>query len=255
MQKISYLFALLTFILSGAHYRSTALTVDIHTTHPHQPIIHSHLSNNDYAARLKLDEWPVEKLNTAATAHYLSDIEKNMILAMNLIRYNPSKYAELYVQEAMGYFRGMEFHYPGMQHILITQEGVLPAKELYEFLKQTLPKPIIYPSEGLSLAARSHATHQSRNGETGHGGQGGMRARIERHGKWSGRIAENITYGSTSSHLAILGLMIDDGVPDRGHRDNMLNDELQVAGVAWASHPRYPGGVYVIKYAGGFESD
>jgi hypothetical protein len=255
MQKISYLFVLLTLFLTGRHYSSTALMFEIQPAHAHQPIAHTNLGNSEYVARLKLDGWPVDTLNTAAKVSYLSDIEKNMILAMNLIRYNPSKYAELYVKEAIGYYRGMEFHYPGLEYILMTREGVLPATELYYKLKQTSQKPILFPSEGLSLAARSHATYQSRNGQTGHGGQGGMRARIEKFGKWTGRIAENITYGSTSAHLAILSLMIDDGVPDRGHRDNMLNDVLQVAGVAWATHPRFPGGVYVIKYAGGFESN
>ncbi len=221
----------------------------------HEPIALEPMSNDDYVARLKDDGWPVDSLNTAATASYLSDEEKNMILAMNLIRCNPSRYADLYVQEVIGYYRGMEFHYPGLGYILLTREGVAPARELYQELKQASPNPIFYPSEGLSKAARSHASYQSRNGQTGHEGQGGMRARIERQGIWIESIAENISYGPSSAHLAILGLMIDDGVPDRGHRKNMLNEVLKVAGVAWDRHPHYPGGVYVIKHAGGFESN
>ncbi len=250
---IHYIHTFLLFFLVG-WFGNLAEIIPGHASgHAHEPIAHEPMSNNDYVDRLKDDGWPVDSLNTAATASYLSDEEKNMILAMNLIRYNPSRYAELYVQEAIGYYRGMEFHYPGLGYTLRTREGVAPARELYQELKQASPCPIFYPCKGLSKAARSHANYQSRNGQTGHEGQGGTRARIERQGIWIERIAENITYGHSSAHLAVLGLMIDDGVPDRGHRKNMLNEVISVAGVAWATHPRYQGGVYVIKHAGGFE--
>ena len=211
------------------------------------------LSNREYAARLREDGWPVELLNTAANSPYLSDIEKNMVLAHNLIRYNPTKYARLYVAEYKKYFRGLEFHYPGMDVIILTNEGIKPVVELYNELKKSEPLPLFYPSQRLSRAASSHAEYQSRNGEIGHGGQGGVRARIEREGDWERVIGENIAYGNWSGHDAVLGLMIDDGVPDRGHRANILKKEFRVLGLAHRSHPRFDGGVYVIKYAGGFE--
>ncbi len=210
------------------------------------------LSNADYAAYLSVDGWPVDSLNTAAKASYLSDEEKNMILAMNLIRHDPVRYAELYVKPTIAFFRGKEYHYPGLGYILITHEGAAPAKELYNELIKASPQPLFYPSEGLSRASKSHAKYQSLNGGLGHDGQGGTRARIEREGSWQTRIAENIAYGNSSAHHAILALMIDDGVPGRGHRINMLHPSYRVVGVAWAVHPRYPGGGYVIKYAGGF---
>jgi uncharacterized protein YkwD len=80
-----------------------------------------------------------------------------------------------------------------------------------------------------------------------------MRARIERQGKWEKLIGENIAYGNWSAHDAILGLMIDDGVPGRGHRINIMTGEFRVLGVATPFTPQFEGGVYVIKYAGGFE--
>ena len=81
-----------------------------------------------------------------------------------------------------------------------------------------------------------------------------MQARIEREGVWLRCISESIAYGIPSAHYAILALMIDDGVPDRGHRKGMLDPCLKTTGVAWANHPGYPGsGAYVLKFAGGFE--
>jgi hypothetical protein len=214
------------------------------------PVIPSgRLSNTAYSGLLREAGWPVEILNTAAEATYLSDEEKNLVLAMNLIRHDPGKYADMFVAPAISYYRGMEYRFPAREEILMTREGVLPARELYRELKASLSLPLFYPSEGMSRAAASHAGEQSRSGRIGHAGQGGMRARIEREGRWSGVIAENIAYNSPSAHEAILGLMIDDGVPDRGHRVNMLKENLKMVGVAWATHPRFTGGVYVVKYA------
>jgi hypothetical protein len=211
------------------------------------------LSNREYANRLKNDGWPVEILNTASGANYLSDMEKNMIMAHNLIRHDPRKYADLYVAEYMNYFQGREFHYPGADVIMMTNEGIRPVRELYNELQKAEPLPLFYPSAKLSRAAVSHAEYQSRNGNIGHEGQGGMRARIEREGKWEKLIGENIAYGNWSAHDAVLGLMIDDGVPGRGHRINIMSEEFRVLGAAHRSHPQFEGGVYVIKYAGGFE--
>jgi hypothetical protein len=210
------------------------------------------MTNEAYASFLESDGWPIDSLNTAKDASYLSDEEKNMVLAMNLIRYDPVLYAELYVKPTIAFFRGKEYHYPGLGYIFITNEGARPAQELYNELVKTSPLPLFYPSQGLSQASKSHARYQSLNGGLGHDGQGGTRARIEREGNWQNRIAENIAYGNTSAHHAILSLMIDDGVPNRGHRINMLHPTYKVVGVAWDTHPRYPGGGYVIKYAGGF---
>lgn len=206
-------------------------------------------SNAAYSGLLREAGWPVDILNTGAGATWLSDEEKNLVLAMNLIRHDPGKYADMFVAPAIAYYRGMEYRFPDRQEVLMTREGVAPARELYRELKASPSLPLFYPSEGMSRAAASHASEQSRSGRIGHAGQGGMRARIEREGRWSGLIAENIAYNSPSAHEAILGLMIDDGVPDRGHRVNMLNKDLKHVGVAWATHPRFTGGVYVVKYA------
>lgn len=253
VQKSVFPRRLLSIILVGWLCGTGMLNASENAFTEHQPVPSARLSNADYAALLVRDGWPAGLLNTAAEAAYLSDEEKNMVLAMNLIRYDPAKYAELYVKTTLEYFRDKEYHYPDLDIIFLTREGQAPVLELYEALQSTSPLPLFKPSEGLSRAAKSHARYQERTGELGHEGQGGMRARIEREGRWLNRIAENIAYGNPSAHHAMLSLMVDDGVPGRGHRVNMLNPAYMVVGVSWATHPRYPGGVYVINYAGGFE--
>ena len=143
-------------------------------------------------------------------------------------------------------------YYPGDQPLL-TKEGVNALYECVRDLKQQQPLPIIYPSEGLTLAARDHVNDQSKTGRTGHQGsdRSSMRDRIERYGKWEKRIAENIAYGGKTAQQIVIYLLIDDGVRDRGHRKNFLNPDFRMAGVSTGSHPDY-GLMSVMDFAGGF---
>ncbi len=207
-------------------------------------------SNSNYINALSEKGWDINTLNIAVSASYLNDEEKNLILAMNLVRSNPPLYADIYVKPFMAMYEGKQIHYPDGT-IIKTEEGLIPVRELYDELMQTKPLPPLKPSRGLSRAAASHAYYQSQNGQIGHDGQGGMRKRIEKQGKWSGALGENISYGYQSGHEAVLSLLIDDGVQSRGHRKNILSPDFSTTGVSINTHPKYKW-VHVIDYAGGF---
>jgi uncharacterized protein YkwD len=49
----------------------------------------------------------------------------------------------------------------------------------------------------------------------------------------------------------VQGLLIDDGVADRGHRRNLLDPAVRVAGIACGRHAAY-GTMCVIDLAGGY---
>ncbi len=208
------------------------------------------LNNREYVARLKADGWPADSLNTAVDIDFLDDDEKNLVLAHNLVRSDPERFARLYVTEYISYFREREFHYPDIEPILLTMEGKDPAVELYYDLIRWEGAGLLFPSKGLSQAAASHVRYISELGIRGHGGQGGLRARIERFGTWERKIAENISYGNFSAHDAILYMLIDDQVFERSHRKIIMDPDFYYIGVAKDIHPRYPTGyTYVINYA------
>ncbi|MBW6479053.1 MAG: CAP domain-containing protein [Bacteroidales bacterium] len=204
-------------------------------------------SHEQYVSYLAADGWPVELLNTAATAIYLSDNEKNVVLAMNLIRHDPAKYAKLYVQPLLDFFDGTLLRLPGKTP-LRTREGAEAVRELYRELMETNPVQLLLPSEGMSRAAMDHARFLKRTGNAGHEGRGGMGARLSRHGSWDIGIAENLHWGADNAHDAVLSLMIDDGVKNRGHRINILDPDFKYVGVGIDSHPRLHIS-YVIKHA------
>lgn len=212
------------------------------------------LYNDEYVERLMLDGWPADILNTAADAYYLDDDEKNLVLAHNLVRFDPQRFAQLYVSEYTTYFDNLEFRYPGLRNVLLTQEGLAPLKELYYELLRTEPMGLLYPSKGLSSSAKLHMDYLVENNKLGHDGQGGLAARIERFGEWDHIIGENIAYGNFSAHDALLYMLIDDNVPDRSHRTIIIDPMFKLIGVAKGEHPSFSREYsYVINYAKGFK--
>jgi len=193
-----------------------------------------------------------DNLNTAANVSYLSPIEKEIIFEINLFRSNPSDYAKNYIEPLNRFYKGKILKYPGDKN-LITKEGVRALNECVRELKRANPLPLIYPSSGLTKAARDHVNDQSETGKTGHMGNdhSDSKERIERYGTWDVRIAENIAYGAKSARQVIIYLLVDDGVYNRGHRENLLQPEFKMAGVSNGKHPVY-GDMYVIDFAGSF---
>ncbi len=176
-----------------------------------------------------------------------------VLAEINLARAEPRAYAG-FLRELRSRFRGKTYLLPGGVTRMQTSEGVKAVDEAIRYLTRLKPLPPLSWSDGLAYAAAELADDQGRSGATGHTGrQGhGMRERIERHGEWERQIAENIGYGPKDPREMVLQLIIDDGVPDRGHRKNTFNAAFNTAGVACGFHPRF-GSMCVIDFAGGFK--
>jgi hypothetical protein len=198
------------------------------------------------------NNWDDSKLNTAAQSNYLLQLEKEIIFEINKLRSNPARYATEYIAPLAKNYKQKLLYYLGDKP-LMTREGAGALNECVNELKRQKPLPLLYPSQGLSKAARDHVKDQSRTGQTGHRGndRSDARTRIERYGHWKARIAENIAYGGHTAQQIVIYLLIDDGVRDRGHRKNFLNPDFQVVGVATGSHPEYQT-MSVMDFAGGF---
>ena len=174
-----------------------------------------------------------------------------VLAEMNLARTKPNVYAG-FIRELRGRFHGKTYSLPGSTIRVQTSEGISAVDEAIRFLSRQPPlKPLTW-SKGLAAAAAELATEQEGSGATGHGKQSrGLQERIERHGTWRGQIGENIGYGPKEPRDMVMQLIIDDGVPNRGHRKNIFNPAFNTAGIAWGLHPRF-GNMCVIDFAGGF---
>jgi uncharacterized protein YkwD len=157
--------------------------------------------------------------DTARDVYYLSDLEKDIILEMNLVRSDPRKYAEMYINPNLGAY----------------------AKECFEELMNSESRPVLFPKKGLSQAAKDHVADTGPKGIVDHDGTDGstMSSRISRYGTWGIGASENISCGYNTAREIVLQLLIDDGVESRGHRRNIMNKNSRYVGVAAGLHAKY----------------
>jgi len=185
-------------------------------------------------------------------AKYLSEHENEILREHNLARSDPAAYAKI-VEEWRDYYRGRRRFLPGRRPVW-TNEGVEGVEEAVRFLLLQEPVPPLVASKGLSKAARDHVRDSGPNGRMGHVGSDDSEPadRVNRYGKWYGRVGENITYGGYSARELIIRLIIDDGIEDRGHRRNIFNPQYRIAGLSFGDHRGYRT-MCVITYAAEFE--
>lgn len=167
-------------------------------------------------------------------------LAREVLAEVNLARTQPSQYAQ-YIKELRTHFHGKELWISRRPAVLMTSEGVEAVDEALRFLAKQKPLAPLSWSPGLAKAALELVQEQGESGKVGHSGSrtGGTQERIERHGRWSGRIAENISYGPSNARLMVMQLIIDDDVPDRGHRENIYEPRVREAGAACGPHPTY----------------
>ena len=124
--------------------------------------------------------------------------------------------------------------------------------EAVAFLERQPPLPPLSPDDALEAAAREHVEAQGPAGEIGHDGPGGepFDLRLRRHGVEGVMEGENIAYGPMRAADVVRELIIDSGVPDRGHRRNIFHPAFANAGATCGPHRDY-GVMCVVDFAGG----
>jgi uncharacterized protein YkwD len=201
--------------------------------------------------------WDIAVLDTARNTDYLSPVEKDVILEMNKARTNPFKYMELYIRPRLKHYNNRNYSVPG-QITIITSEGVAAVNDCISALSRAQNAGILNPEKGLSLAAKDHASDQGGTGQTGHigGDRSTPETRMKRYGGFTGLWSwgENISYGEASGRDIVCGLLIDDGVPSRDHRANILKTAFTQTGAGYGAHKQYRTAC-VIEYANGYRSN
>jgi len=185
---------------------------------------------------------------------YLSSAEKMILEELNHARTNPLAFSQR-MEEMRKNYTGYVYLQPnGIQ--IKTQEGIEAFEEAMEYMKNQSPIGPLQPSWGLSLLAQDHCAEQSKTGRTGHASLDGsdFSDRVDRYGTFQVTCGENLSYGSESAFDNVTGLIIDDGVPTRGHRRNIFTSDFHVVGIAYGSHKDVRS-VCVMDFAGGYIDD
>jgi uncharacterized protein YkwD len=123
--------------------------------------------------------------------------------------------------------------------------------EALDFLARQPPLPPLRPNPALAAAAAAHAGAQGRTRQVGHVSPDGatLGERLHAHGVWAGLAAEDISYGHADPREVVRQLIVDAGVPGRGHRANIFDRNYSEAGVSCGGHRGY-GAMCVIDFAG-----
>lgn len=183
-------------------------------------------------------------------------IVRDVLIELNRVRSNPKKYAEEEIKPRLKLFEGKLYKVPGEIPIL-TNEGAPAVRECIDVLMKTKPMGLLELEKGLSLAAQWLADDQAETGNEGHYGSDGSSPfeRMSRYGKLLITAGENCAYGPKTGREIVAQLLIDDGVPDRGHRLNILNKEFKKVGIGYNDKNNAPyGAVSVMDFAGDYVS-
>lgn len=183
------------------------------------------------AADVAVTEMPPADAPAAEPAPREPTLNDAVLAEINFARAHPQDYARrLLLQPVSDWERG-----------LADRTDPAAVAEAIAFLQRQAPLPPLRPDDRLTAAALEHVAAQGAAGQTGHEGSNGeaFDARLRRHGVEAQMWGENIAYGPTRPGDVVRELIIDSGVPDRGHRRNIFYATFDTAGVSCGPHRDY----------------
>jgi uncharacterized protein YkwD len=167
-------------------------------------------------------------------------LESQVLDEVNFARTHPAEYAR--------FLRDYRDH---QDEDVYTSEGTPAIDEAIAFMDRQQPLPPLKLDLKLSRSAGGYARDQGPEGLTGHVSADGatLSDRMHRQQVWSMFAAETISYGYENPRDVVRQLIVDDGVPGRGHREVLFNAIIRFAGVGCGPHRVY-GAMCVIDFSG-----
>jgi hypothetical protein len=156
--------------------------------------------------------------NTADTISYLTLIEKEAIKYLNLARLYPTQFVNLVLE-----------NYKGPEGYATIEKDNEYFKSLKKKLLQIKAMPALEFEKDLYENAKCFAVETGKKGGEGH----------ERKLCLKKNYAECISYGMFSGKDIALQWLIDDGVPNFGHREIVLNANYHKIGLSVHKHKKW----------------
>ncbi|TWI82987.1 Cysteine-rich secretory protein family protein [Lacibacter cauensis] len=198
------------FVLAFISICTTGLSQGILTLKD-KPFVYSH----------SYDSSLIKTLNNSAVYKSLSKPEQESVYWLNYFRQNPRRFLNTIIKEFLVQFPEAKSAYTRSLEV--------------DILKAPQTLTLVLPDSGLNTMAAAHALDlKKRNGVISHISSSGKNfvQRIQAAGKYTCG-AENIFIGSFNGLESLIALLIDHGVPDKGHRVNILNPRFQLVGVSF----------------------
>ncbi len=159
-------------------------------------------------------------LDTIAAYHSLPETEKEALYWINLVRIYPKQFKTDIVLPFLEQFPEVKSSY---------------SQSLITDLNKATPAGLVIPQSKLNKIAHAHAKdlggsghHISHNSSKG----ASFQQRMNDGGIFS-CVSENIYEGKSRALESVLFLLIDNGVPNLGHRKNILDKNMHSVGIAF----------------------
>ena len=168
-----------------------------------------------------LRNWPIDQLNYASVDNdvlFMSQDEKDVIFICNLARVNGPLFISTILEPYMGAKNIKSDRY---------------VRSLIKTLEQQKSYPALVTDNLLYQLAYSHAISSGQSGTVGHDG---FEKRFDKAKDYYWTFAENCYYGRDIPIEIAMGLLIDKGEADLGHRKNILDQKLGYVGVSIQPH-------------------
>lgn len=159
----------------------------------------------------------IGQASTANTIDYLTTEEKDIYLYTNLARMFPKKFYDLY--RAFAIAKGKESELGRNRYYT----------SLTKDLKSRDSEQPIYPDKEMFELAKCWALESGEKGLVGH----------DRQDCPKGFAGENCAYGYATGLEIVIQLLIDEGIPDYGHRVNLFHSDWRGLGAAIRTHRDY----------------
>ena len=147
-------------------------------------------------------------------------LEREVVEEINFARTQPKEYVKTRLQPYVDAGKASD----AMNECIEKMKGMQPLKPLQV-------------AAGLTLAAREWVALQGPSEYIGH--DMNFSVRLRKDGYYSGWPGENISYGRNDPKEIVIRLLEDDGVWNRGHRNNILNPGFAYIGVGVGPHKKY----------------
>lgn len=172
------------------------------------------------------DKADIERCSTASELGYLTPQEKDVIMYINMVRTQPQLFATTYLKTYLD---------------TVPIEKTRYLSSLKRELETAKPQEVLKPQFDLYEVAKKHAVEMGAVGKVGHNSATGesYESRMRNVGVRYARVMENCQYGCADALSIVIDLLIDEDIPDVGHRKALLNTNVQYIGVSIQPHKVY----------------
>lgn len=158
---------------------------------------------------------------------------------LNEVRKDPSSILPE-LKKMKKFYKDKEYRNPAFNYYIMTEEGISAVDDAIKHIETSFTQKLLERHEGLEQAAKELIDHLGPEGlTTAKDADLAIEKRVKSKISEPGAIAENLSFGWPSAKEIILQMIIDDGVPSRGHRTNLLSGNYERVGIAVGKHKTF----------------